>query len=93
MAPFLTAQTKGPSLVQGHLAIFFTKLPEAKQDEWNTDGTSQVSQDAVSDLLGSEIATDRTLRAPTKNKSLTPQRKKALLKQFPYVRVKLPSGN
>ena len=79
--------------MQGHLAMFLSKLREAKQDEWNTDETGQVSQDAVPDSLGSETATDHTLRAPTKRRPLAATLAKALLKQFPYVVVQFPFGN
>jgi hypothetical protein len=90
---FLTGQTPGPSPLQGHLALFLAKLRDAKQGEWSIDGAGRVVQDAVPDSLGSELASDDTLRAPTKNKPMTPQRKKALLKQFPYVLVKFTFGN
>jgi hypothetical protein len=90
---FLTGQTSGSSPLQGHLAVFLAKLRDAKQGEWSMDGAGRVVQDAVPDSLGSELASDDTLRAPTKNNTLTPQRKKALLKQFKYVIVQFPFGN
>ena len=90
---FLTGQTQGPSLVQGHLAAFLSKLREAKQDEWITDGQPQFSHDVAPDSLGSETSTGEALRAPMKNMPMSKERKKAFLKQFPHVNVKFTFGD